>query len=348
MRVEIEVIHIRSWSRQAFAVPPETTDMNGRLERTRLTRGWSICTDGSHASDDSRVLIINPVSGSADHTEPIRDLADNYEFTVRETTESGDATEFARESADADLLAAAGGDGTIHEVVCGLADADALDSTTVGVIPAGAGDNFAGNIGVESIEHGFSVLETGVTREIDLGMANGQPFVNSAIAGLTADASAETSPEMKNSLGSLAYVVNTVRMAVEFGGLSLTIETATDEESWSGEAAFVLIGNGRRFPVEGQTQANMEDGQFEITIIEDRPTGKLVGEATLRRLLGTDTSNTTRLKTSALSVSVRENEPGTFSLDGELLSAHELTVETEPRALSIRVGENYDSNPPPI
>lgn len=306
----------------------------------------SVRTDGG--SSESCVLVYNPLSGSADHTAAVYELADEHDITVHETNESGDGIDFAREAADADLVAAAGGDGTIHEVIRGLYDADALDSTTIGVIPTGTGNNFAGNVGVETIEEGFEILETGETRDIDLGIANGRPFVNSAIAGLTADASSETSSEMKDSLGMLAYVVNTIRTATEFDGLRLAVETAGDETSWSGEAAFVLVGNGRRFPVEGRTQANMEDGKFEITIIEDRPTGKLVGEATVRRLLGSDTSNITRLETSVLSVSVREGEPGTFSLDGEMLSARNLDIATERSALSIRVGEAYDPTPPPI
>ena len=321
--------------------------MNRRSGRPSPTRGRPVRADGGHDAAASRVLVLNPVSGSADHAERVRELATDHDFAVRETHEGGDAIDFGREAADADLVAAAGGDGTIHEVVRGLHDADALDSTIVGVVPAGTGNNFAGNIGVEGIEEAFSVLETGETRQVDLGIANGRPFVNSAIAGLTANASSETTADMKDSFGVLAYVVNTIRTAADFEGLSLDVETAADEQSWRGEAAFVLVGNGRRFPVEGQTQAHMEDGRFEVTIIEDRPTGKLVGEATLRRLLGTDTSNITRLETSELSISIRNGEPGTFSLDGEMLSARDLEIETERSGLSLRVGGGYEIDPQP-
>jgi YegS/Rv2252/BmrU family lipid kinase len=321
--------------------------MNRRSGRPSPTRGRPVRADGGHDAAASRVLVLNPVSGSADHAERVRELATDHDFAVRETHEGGDAIDFGREAADADLVAAAGGDGTIHEVVRGLHDADALDSTTVGVVPAGTGNNFAGNIGVEGIEEAFSVLETGETRQVDLGIANGRPFVNSTIAGLTANASSETTAEMKDSFGVLAYVVNTVRTAADFEGLTLDVETAAGDDSWRGEAAFVLVGNGRRFPVKGQTQADMEDGRFEVTIIEDRPTGTLVGEATLRRLLGTDTSNITRLETSELSISIRNGEPGTFSLDGEMLSARDLEIETERGGLSLRVGEGYEIDPQP-
>ena len=304
----------------------------------------NVRTDGG---DGSRVLVYNPVSGNADHTDEVYDLADEYGVTVHETEESGDAIEFARET-DADLVAAAGGDGTLHEVVRGLYEADRLDSTTVAVIPTGTGNNFAGNIGVESIAEGFEVLDGGEQRTIDLGVANGRPFVNSAIAGLTADASSETSADQKDSLGVLAYVVNTIRTATDFEGLDLAIETPDGEDAWEGTAAFVLVGNGRRFPVEGRTQANMEDGRFEVTIIEDRPTGKLVGEATLRRLVGSDTGNITRLEAPELAISVGGGEPGTFSLDGEMLSARELDLETRSGVLTLCVGEGYDPKPPDV
>ena len=301
-------------------------------------------TDGG---TDSCELVYNPLSGNAEHTDEIYDYADEYGITVHETSESGDAIKFARES-DADCLGAAGGDGTLHEVVRGLYEADALDSTVVGVVPTGTGNNFAGNVGVEGIEAGFETLVGGETRAVDLGIANRRPFVNSAIAGLTADASSETTSEMKDSLGVLAYVVNTVRTATDFDGLPLEIETAAGDDSWSGDAAFVLVGNGRRFPVEGRTQANMEDGRFEITVIEDRPTGQLVGEATIRRVLGSDTANITRLESPSLSISVREGDPGTFSLDGEMLSARELDIDVDPGALSLRVGDGYEPDPPAI
>jgi YegS/Rv2252/BmrU family lipid kinase len=311
---------------------------------TSSARPKAVRTDGG---DGSRVLIYNPVSGSGSHTDEVYDLADEYDVTVRETKKGGDAIAFARET-DADLVAAGGGDGTLHEVVRGLYEAEKLDSTTVAVVPTGTGNNFAGNVGIESIADGFEVLTGGERRAIDLGVANGQPFVNSAIAGLTADASSETDADQKDSLGVLAYVVNTVRTAADFEGVDLSIETPDDEAAWTGKAAFVLVGNGRRFPVEGRTQANMEDGRFEVTVIEDRPTGKLVGEATLRRLLGSDTGNITRLEAPELAVSVDGGEPGTFSLDGEMLSARDLDLETRPNAVTLCVGEAYDPTPPAV
>lgn len=298
-------------------------------------------------TDGSRVLIVNPISGSGEHTEQVYALADEYGFVVRKTEEDGDAVAFAREEAPgAALLGACGGDGTLNGVVRGAYEANALDSTTICVIPAGAGNNFADNIGVTGIESAFEVADRGEPREIDLGIANGRPFVNSCIAGITANASSETTSAMKDNWGALAYVLSGLRTVAEFEGLKLAVEIDDEgEHLWDGEAAFVLIGNGRRFPVDGRTQANMEDSLFEVTIIKDRPTSKLVGEAALQRLLGAGPSNMTQLQASSLTISVQDDEPRTFSLDGEMLSTRDLDIDCENGSLSLLVGEGYESTP---
>lgn len=296
--------------------------------------------------------MLNPVSGSARHVDRVRDLADDHGFTVRETEGPGDAVDIAREAADADLVAAAGGDGTLNEVVYGLWKADALADTTVAVVPGGTGNNFAGNIGVRDIGHSFEVIESGERRDLDLALATGnadtphpsiQPFVNSCIAGITADASVDTSPESKSDLGVVAYVLNTLRRAVEFDGLPVYVETSPGvDRSWEGDAVMVLVGNGRRFPKEGRTQANIEDGLLDVTIVENQPAADLVSEATLSRLFGRDAPHITRLKTPSLTLELDRDEPAAFSLDGELLSTTRLAVETRRTALRMAVGSEYD------
>ncbi|WP_254840451.1 diacylglycerol/lipid kinase family protein [Natronomonas marina] len=303
----------------------------------------------SSTDDARRVVVLNPKSGSEDHAEDVYDLADEHGFLVRETEEAGDAIRLAGDAAaaGADFVAAAGGDGTLNEVVNGLHGAEALDDVTVGVVPAGTGNNFASNVGVEGLEHAFEVFESGERRDIDVGVAAGRAFVNSCVGGITAEASAATTPDSKRNLGVMAYVLNTVKRAVSYESLSLTVETDdAHSRTWSGEAAFVLVGNGRRFPVEGDTQANMEDGLFEVTIVEDGPTVDVVGEAALERLFGDSGDHIYRLATPGLTVrSADDDDPVSFSLDGEMITSHETAIETLPGRLTMPVGEAYDPDP---
>ena len=320
------------------------------------------------APTGERVVVLNPVSGSGDHGPEVRMLADEYGFEVLETTEETGAAPLAERAAErASLVAACGGDGTVNEAVRGLVIADALDDVTFGVVPAGTGNNFAGNIGVESIAHAFDVLVDGERRRIDLGSArevggstgNGgsgsdlrsgrgddRPFVNSCICGITAEASASTDHEQKSRFGTLAYVFNGLREAQAFDPIPLRVETSDAiDRTWDGDAILVLVGNGRRFPVEGATQANMEDGLLDVAIIEDMPAVDLVGEEARRRLLDAEADHITRLRTPGLSLAVRDDEPVSFSLDGEMLSARELQLSVERRCLELCVGEGYEPEP---
>ncbi|MHB9285412.1 diacylglycerol/lipid kinase family protein [Halobacteriales archaeon Cl-PHB] len=302
---------------------------------------------GRNADEGLRVVVLNPVSGSEDHRDRVRAAAERLGYEVRETEAEGDGVDLASAAADegATVVAAAGGDGTINEVVRGLCQADALDDVLFGAIPAGTGNNFASNVGVESIEAGFAALEEGERRAIDLGKANGRPFVNSCIVGLTATASAETDPDQKERLGILAYVVTTLEAAVSFDGIDVTIDTDAPTPNWSGEAVLLFVGNARQPPVEGRTQANVEDGRLDVTVVEQAPTATLAGKAALLRFLGDGGSGLRRLQTPSVSVTAQDGETMTVSLDGEILETDTLEIETLSGVLTLAVGSGYDPSP---
>lgn len=300
----------------------------------------------SHTDPHRTVVIVNPNSGSGDHVDAIREGSESRGYTVELTGAEGEAVDLARAAArgGASTVVAAGGDGTVNEVVRGIDHADALDRVTFGVVPVGTGNNFAKNIGIPDAETAFAVLEDGERRRIDLGRADGNLFVNSCIAGLTADSSGETSVEMKNRLGVLAYVITTLRSVPDFESLRLAVEIS-GAEAWTGEAICVLIGNGRRFTTAGGAQANMEDGLLDVTIIEDVSALDLMSDTVGEQLLGRDAEHVVHSQASALDITIRNPKSVRFSLDGEIVQRKRLTVGVEPGALTVAVGETYDPDP---
>jgi len=304
----------------------------------------------SDSASAERVIVLNPVSGNGDHADAVRKRAALENCAVRETEATGDAVDLARRAATegASTVLAAGGDGTLHEVVRGVAAADALDDVTVGVLPAGTGNNFATNVGITDLDATFAALEAGRRRQIDLAWANDHPFVNSCVGGITADASSETDPEMKSRLGVLAYVLTTLRSVTAFDELDLavTARDGTEETaSWSGDALAVLAGNGRRFTDRGSTQADLEDGQLEVTIVEDVSALDLMRDAAAEHLLSEDAEHSTRIRAKSLEIDVHDDDPITFSLDGEIMEDRRLELDTQPRALGMFVGETYEPDP---
>ena len=297
-------------------------------------------------TDRSRIVVRNPQSGDGKRTRRARAIAQDRGYEVLDTTGADHTVSLAAEAANrGDVVVACGGDGTLNNTIQGVRNAGRLDDVSLGVIPAGTGNDFADNIGIRGVEHAFDVLENGDERQLDLGIANGYPFLNSCVGGLTANASARTSSGLKRRLGVLAYVLTTLSMARNFEALTLHVSAGPERDPvWSGDALMLLIGNGRRFPGERMQQANMEDGLMNVVIIEDLPKLEYLSRGAADRLLRRGADYLTRVKVSHLHVT-HDDSPVQFSLDGGMIETDELTADSDPGAMRFFVGPSYDPTP---
>jgi diacylglycerol kinase family enzyme len=213
------------------------------------------------------------------------------------------------------------------------------------VIPAGTGNDFADNVGIRGVRHALEVIETGERRRLDIGVANGRPFLNSCVGGLTAESSARTSGDLKRRLGVLAYVLTTFSMVRNFDARELHVTAGPDRDPvWEGDALMLLVGNGRRFPGERMRQANMEDGRLNVVVIEERPALEYLSDGAADRLLRRGSGYTTRMNVSHLQVA-HDGDPVRFSLDGAMIETGELVADCDPGAMCFLVGPSYDPNP---
>lgn len=297
---------------------------------------------------NKRWVILNPASGTADHNEYIRQRAAEHGYHL-EITEHEDHAIALTQTAiahDVDVLAIAGGDGTVHEVLQGLNNADALEEVTIGVLPTGTANIFANNLGINNIEHGFDMLEAGERRRIDVGFAGNEPFVVSCIAGLPANVSISTPEKLKEHFGSLAFVIQGMQEVMTFEGLQteLTSDSNREETTWTGEALCILIGNIRKFVNEGG-QANIEDGLLDVVVIKQMPASDTVAEAMAHRLLGQNTQHVSHIQTRRLEVKSLHSKPIEYSLDGELTVHKRLTITIYPQGLTTCVGPAYEPSP---
>jgi len=150
------------------------------------------------------------------------------------------------------------------------------------------------------------------------------------------------------SAGVVAYVISTVQSVSEFEALPLTVDAhgpGGETTAWEGDALMVLVGNARRFVTGDETQAAVEDGECEVTVVEDVSTLDAVGEAVASGVFAADSEYVERFRAPNLTVTHRDSEPVRFSLDGEMLTRPSLTVTTDPGALEVAVGESYQPDP---
>lgn len=291
----------------------------------------------------SRRCIVNPQSGSADHADYVGRHLEARGFAVTETESKEHAIELGRDAGreGVSTLAVSGGDGTVNDVLCGVHEVGALGDITLAVVPTGTANLLATAVGIRDVDHGIEVADTGTIRRVDVGVADDQPFVVSTIAGLPADASTATSDELKEQFGTLAFLVSGARETIAFDPLDIRVVT-DDDVAFDGPALSVLVGNARKF-VKAGGQAAMEDGEFDVVVVEEMPTPNAVAEAVAHRVLSRQTPGVTHLRAS--SVTIEGTEPVTFSLDGELRRQRCLSVSVLERALGLRVGAGYDPDP---
>ena len=210
-------------------------------------------------------LIFNPKARSQKNGRVLRFLKDQADrFAVFPTTHAGEARKLAAGFAaqGEPVVIAAGGDGTLNEVVGGLAGSN----TVLGILPAGTMNVFARELGIPvwSLEHAFAVIERGFVREVDLFAANGAPFVQMAGVGFDAAVIEETSWQAKRLLGPLAYLLAAVKV---LGTKPPTMEVVcADGRTAVGVA--VIVGNGAFYggPFRFFRNAHNRDSKLEVLV----------------------------------------------------------------------------------
>ena len=185
---------------------------------------------------------------------------------VCETTSAGDAELMARRGAKEGFkkIVAAGGDGTINEVVNGLAGTNA----TLGLLPIGTMNVFATELGlpVHDLELCWNIIKADNTRAVDLPKANQKFFVQLAGVGLDAQVVKETSAQLKRNFGPLSYLISAAQIAARQPP-RLFIHS---EDAPIKEGSFVLIGNGRLYggPFPFFKHAVIDDGKLDVIVFK--------------------------------------------------------------------------------
>lgn len=220
------------------------------------------------------MVIVNPSSGKEkanDYAEKIEEtLRNNYkDIEIRRTEKEGDAAAFATEACVAlyDAVIAMGGDGTINEVINGLAEQ--AHRPALGIIPLGTVNDFARalNIPLEPYE-AISILEEQNLRPVDIGKVNESYFANVLAVGAIAEASYNVSAEQKTRLGPLAYFMEGAKSFLNGEAIEISVEH--EGGKWEGETFLLLtaltnsVGGFEALAPE----ADVNDGKFHTFIIK--------------------------------------------------------------------------------
>ena len=287
---------------------------------------------------DKLFVIFNPAARGEKSRRLLRFLTARgaNSFTIAETKQAGDARRLAAQAiADGHrTIVAAGGDGTINEVINGIGTSGA----TLGVLPLGTVNVFARELGIPGrIDAAWSIIENGRTRLIDLACAeaNGSTrhFVQLAGVGFDAQAVRAASWELKKRLGPLSYVWAGLRT---ISSRPVKVAISTNGGSPCGGGVAVLVGNGRFYggPFALFPKARLDDGLLDVCIFEKCGYVDVLryGQGILRgahtKLRGVEYFQTEQLVCSAVGAVP-------FEVDGEDAGDVPVTFSIRPRALQV-------------
>jgi lipid kinase YegS len=286
-------------------------------------------------------LILNgKVAGNdALRTAVARQRAVGHSIEVRVTGERGDARRFVAEADEADLLIAAGGDGTLNEVVHGLMDLSKAARPALGVVPLGTANDFATGCGIpRDPEEALALCMEGQAVPIDIGKANEHWFLNAVSVGFGAEVTATTPPELKRLLGHAAYTVMGAILAINVhhyhGRLTLP------EREITGSGPVAIVGNGRQTGggVEVAPRARIDDGLLDVLVVRQIPPIALLTAARELQELSPDGEYISYWQTPWAEVYPEEAVP--VNLDGEPMQFSSVRYEAVPGAIRVIVPPN--------
>jgi diacylglycerol kinase (ATP) len=220
------------------------------------------------------MIIMNPSSGKEKANEYVQKIEETLqgkydEITLRKTEKEGDASTFALEACEGvyDAVISMGGDGTINEVINGLAEQNHRPS--VGIIPLGTINDFARALDIPLNPYeAIDVLDRQETRAVDIGKIDQAYFANVLAVGSIAEASYNVTAEQKTRLGSLAYFMEGTKSFLS--GDSITLKVEHENGVWEGESFLLLaaLTNSVGGFESIAPDADVNDGKFHAFIIK--------------------------------------------------------------------------------
>lgn len=223
-------------------------------------------------------IIYNPTSGREAMRSDLVDILAVYEQAGYETSAfattpapnsaKNEATRAAKEGFD--LIVAAGGDGTLNEVINGIAGLE--KRPTLAIIPAGTTNDYARALRIprdDPIAAAKLILRKNKKFKIDLGQAGDNYFMNIAAGGTLTELTYEVPSQMKSLFGYLAYLAKGAELLPRVKPVEMNIKY--DDHEYKGKASMILIALTNS--VGGFEQivpdASLDDGKFTMIIVKE-------------------------------------------------------------------------------
>ncbi len=298
-------------------------------------------------------IIMNPSSGRQTIRQTVDDIVSYlvdakalYRADYCFTRAKDDALHFAAEikPGQYDLILAVGGDGTINEVVNGLLQSNT--NTPLAILSGGTVNDFATHLDLPTDPYSFSrMIMQFHTRQIDVGKAGSQYFLNVAAGGLFTDIAYKVPSDSKTSLGRMAYWLEGAKDLPLNLFKGFHLQANSKDDHFDGDSLLFVISNSAS--VGGMKRlmpyADVSDGLLDVLIISKLEFGgilPLLGKFLIGDHLSNE--NITYFQTDCLEISAPDAGDIKLDLDGEEGECLPVRIECLHGALTIVVPQDDD------
>jgi YegS/Rv2252/BmrU family lipid kinase len=298
-------------------------------------------------------VIHNPVAGQHDMRKAVDDAvaylsAQGCDVTLCQTLGEGDAITYAREAVSqrCDMVIAAGGDGTVGQVVNGIVGSECI----LGVLPIGTANVWARTLGLPLWSHGrpgtslvdaAKMLMAGEVHRIDLGKCTQQDgresyFILWSGIGFDAQVTREVEPhrEIRRNLGNITYYVAMFALGLTLRGTRLTM--VVDGKAVRQRAFMIVVSNVQLYggSVMVAPQAQLDDGYLDMYVFKG--SDMLDAARQLANVFaGKHLQDPTIEAYRARSVVIRAERPLPLQIDGEPSGYTPVSISVLPKALRV-------------
>jgi diacylglycerol kinase (ATP) len=285
-------------------------------------------------------IIVNPIAGAIVNLDGLlKQLRRLDPRKLSLTKRAGEAETLARVAfrAGCDYIIAAGGDGTLNEVINGIASPHPIRRVRLGIVPLGTANDFARSMKLPTrVENNIDILRAKQTVLVDLGRVTGKRtryFINVSAGGFSGAVDEKLTPQIKSTWGPLAYLRSAAAALPKLRAYHATV-IFDDVDRWEGELYNIVIANGQ-FVAGGlpiAPDASVRDGLLDVLLVPKRPAREMA-LLTAQMLLGKHLSSDAIPFRRIRKISVKSRPRMWFNVDGEPFGDDPAVFQILPRAL---------------
>lgn len=266
----------------------------------------------------------------------------NYQLTV--TKAPLQAKELAEKAVAQKykVVVAAGGDGTVNEVINGLANSQ----TALGIIPIGSGNDFSKMLVLRpgDLEYNINILLSHKVKKIDLGLLNGRYFINVAAMGFIGRINQYSKTSPKILKGFSMYLYSVLKVLLDYYPHHFQI-TAKDQNDkilrFDSKFTLCSIGNGR-YQGEGfriNPDSEIDDGLLDVCLVD--PVSRIYVLRMLSKVMQGTHGQLPEVKMFRVKeITIKSDRAIPLHIDGEpVYDQSVLKIKIAPKALNIICSE---------